>query len=142
MKRNILVYEPCIGNVPYLTFVLNMAQMGCTHARTAEEALNWLEAAALKVISFDFVMISSLCADKLEGEFLKRMSDLDVEVVFLQRDDVPSMALEGYSVCHPDHLLDWLNSDWNDRDKGFESLKRSPKYLEEHNRQEASDDKR
>ena len=112
MKRNILTYEPCISNVPYLAFVLNMGQFGCTHARTAEEALNWLEAAELKVIVFDLVLVSSLTEEELETKFLDRLPGLQLPVVFLRRDDdsyQPPAGVE-QALCHPDNLLDLLES--------------------------------
>ncbi len=123
MKKNILTYEPCMSNVPYLAFTLNVGQFGWTHARTAEEALNWLEAITLKVISFDMVLVSSLSGEELEIKFLDRLTGLKVPVVFLQRDEHAdqSPAGVGQASCHPDNLLDWLNSYWGDGETEAES---------------------
>ncbi|MFO7766026.1 MAG: hypothetical protein R6V33_06310 [Pelovirga sp.] len=115
MKRNILVYEPCISNVPNIAFVLSVGQFGCTHARTAEEAINWLEAVRLKVISFDLVLVSSFSGEKLEASFLDELSAVELPVVFLQQDaDSGQPAAEiKQTLCHPDDLLDVLKYQLN-----------------------------
>lgn len=110
MKKNILVYEPCISNVPNIIFVLSVGQFGCTHARTAEEALNWLEAVRLKVISFDLVLVSSFSGETLEAGFLDELSAVELPVVFLQQeaDNGQPVACLKQTLCHPDNLLDVL----------------------------------
>lgn len=110
MKSNVLVYEPCLSNIPSLTFVLGIGQFGCTHARTAGEALNWLAAARLKIISFDLVLVSSLSAEDLEAEFLAVLPILQIPVVFLQRDKDVGINLSSANAqaCTPDNLIQCL----------------------------------
>jgi len=110
MKKNILVYEPQTGNVPYLAFVLNLGQVGCTHARSAAEAMNWVEAARLKIISFDLVLISSLSHEAPEIKMLNSLPDLQVPIVFLQRKAAmpPQLAQIVIATCNTDNLIECL----------------------------------
>lgn len=110
MKKNVLVYEPQTGNVPYLAFVLNLGQVGCTHARSAAEALNWVEAARLKIISFDLVLISSLSHEAPEMQMLNSLKGLQIPIVFLQRGtDMPEqLAQIVIATCSTDNLTECL----------------------------------
>ncbi len=110
MKKNILVYEPQAGNVPYLAFILNLGQVGCTHARSADEALNWLEASRLKIILFDLVLISSLSGEVSEEKLLSDLPGLGVPIVFLQREaKLPAQLTQiVVATCSPENLTECL----------------------------------
>lgn len=111
MKKTILIYEPRAEQVSHLIFLLHLADIRGTHARTAAEAINWLAAYRLLVISFDLVLICSLCTTEAERLLLEELPGLPLPVVFLQRDDMPLAQASNQHpiVCHPDDLLSCLN---------------------------------
>ena len=91
MNKSILIYEPHSERMPHLVFLLQLAQFSATHARTAAEAINWLTAYRLQVISFDLVLISSACTTPDELQLAQELPQLSLPVVFLQRDEGPLM---------------------------------------------------
>ena len=111
MKKSILIYEPHCERMPHLVFLLQLAQFSATHARTAAEAINWLSAYRLQVISFDLVLISSACTNPDEQQLAAELPNLSLPVVFLQREDTPLADLPCRKgiICRPDNLLDRLN---------------------------------
>jgi hypothetical protein len=112
MKKIVLVYEPCNSNLPYVDFILTLGQVGCTHARTPQEGHNWLEAAKHMVVRFDLVLVSSLCHQETEDEFLAELPALQIPLVFVQRDADSAIPVLGpqQTLCHPDQLLDCLQN--------------------------------
>jgi hypothetical protein len=110
MKKTILIYEPDCEQVPHLVFLLHLAGICGTHARTVEEAMNWLAAHRLQVITFDLLLICSFCRTEPEHQLLRDLPGLALPVVFLQRDNRPSAHLPAHTgiICHPDDLLDRL----------------------------------
>jgi hypothetical protein len=111
MKKSILIYEPHCDKVPHLVFLLRLADISCTHARTAVETIDWLAAHRLKVITFDLLLISSFTQTKPEQHLLMALSGLPLPVVFLQRENTPLVDLldQNGIICHPDDLLSCLN---------------------------------
>lgn len=112
MKKNLLVYEPCSSNLPYAAFILTLNHVRCTHARTPEEAHNWLEAARHKVVSFDLVLVSSLCHQPAEDEFFTEVANLNIPLVMIQRDaetEVPTVVPQQI-LCPADDLIDYLRN--------------------------------
>lgn len=112
MAKSVLVYEPSSSNLPYMGFILSLGQVDCTHARTPEEAHNWLEAAENKVVYFDLVVIGSLCHQGIEDAFLAELPGLSIPLVFVQRDADSALPALGRQqiLCHPDRLLGCLRS--------------------------------
>jgi len=111
MKKSLLVYEPCRSNLPYVAFILTLNNVRCTHARTPEEAHNWLVAAQQKVVSFDLVLVSSLCSGAAEDDFFAEVAGLNLPLVIIQRDadgEMPTLVPQQI-LCPVDNLLDWLS---------------------------------
>ncbi len=111
MKKTILVYEPHCQQMPHLVFLLHLADISCTHARTAAEALNWLSAHRLKLSTFDLFLICSFSQAEAEQQLLMALCDLSLPVVFLQRDEAPLINLleQKGIICHPRDLLTCIN---------------------------------
>jgi len=112
MEKSLLVYEPCRSNLPYVAFILTLNNVRCTHARTPEEAQNWLVAAQHKVVRFDLVLISSLCYRAAEDDFFSEVAELRLPLVLVQRDDDGEMPrlVPQQILCSADKLLDLLRS--------------------------------
>jgi hypothetical protein len=110
MKKTILIYEPHCEQVPHLVFLLHLADICGTHARTAEEAINWLSAHRLQVITFDLLLICSFSRTEHEHQLLMELPGLLLPVVFLQRDNVSPVTPLAHNgiTCHPDDLLNCL----------------------------------
>ncbi len=112
MKNQILLYEPNIRYHPPLAFLLSVDDIAGTYARSAAEALNWLEAIKLQVVSFDLVLISSWLGTAAECQLVENALELQLPVVFLQRDsNQPMVELPGHDpmLCDDDNLLSCLN---------------------------------
>lgn len=110
MKKSLLVYEPCSSNLPYVAFILTLKHVRCTHARSPEEAHNWLEAARHKVVSFDLVLVTSLCHQTVEDEFFSETAALNLPLVMVQHDadgEQPTVVPQQI-LCPADDLLDYL----------------------------------
>ena len=108
---NILLLEPNREKVPNLVFLLKLADIQCTVARSVEEALNWLSAYRLKVISFDLFLVNSLSGDELEKQLLTEASSFTtVPIVGVQRDDLSRFEYQGHEIiiCQPNNLLNCL----------------------------------
>lgn len=112
MKKTILIYEPHYDQVPHLIFLLQLTDISCTHARTAQEALNWLEAARLKIISFDLVLVCSWWHQETETELLNELQRMPLPLFLLQRgDDVPPPLRQiAIDICSPENLSQCLHS--------------------------------
>jgi DNA-binding NtrC family response regulator len=107
--HNILLFEENQEKVPHLVFLLKLADINCTVARTAEEVINWLSADRLMVINFDLVVLNSLQGSGMDNMLLTELCEVvTVPVVCVKRQDVPpSIFLIHHVVtCHPDDLLD------------------------------------
>jgi len=111
MKKTILIYKPQCEQVKHLIVMLQLANMSCTYASTALEAINWLAAHRLQVMTFDLVLICSFNQTQPEHQLLMDLQGLPLPAVFLQREDTPLANLVDHNViiCHPDDLLDCLN---------------------------------
>lgn len=112
MKSQILLYEPNVGCHPKLAFLLGIEEVSGTYARSAAEALNWLEAIKLRVVSFDLVLISSWCGSPDEYELVQGALELQLPVVFLQRDPehpIPDPFFPDPIICNDDNLISCLN---------------------------------
>ena len=108
---HILLFEPNQERVPHLIFLLNLADIHCTVARTIEEAINWLSAVRLQVIHFDLFLLSSLEGVDLEKELLaETLNSTTVPVVSIQRHNLPLPEICGTEIvsCHSDNLLSCL----------------------------------
>lgn len=112
MDKTILLYEPHSERVAHLVFLLNLADIRCTQARSIEETLNWLTAARLQIIDFDLLLIGSLAGTEAEHQFLKDLSPLERPLVYLQATDepVPDSLCEKTVVCRPDNMLSCLTA--------------------------------
>ncbi|MCD6580564.1 MAG: hypothetical protein J7K90_02080 [Desulfuromusa sp.] len=94
-----------------MIFLLNLADIHCTIAKTIEEAINWLSADRLQVIHFDLFLMSSLEGVDLEKELLAEISNsITVPVVSIQRENQPLPEVCGTEIisCHSDNLLSCL----------------------------------
>jgi len=89
MKSQILLYEPNVGCHPKLAFLLGIEEVSGTYARSAAEALNWLEAIKLRVVSFDLVLISSWCGSP--------------------EHPIPDPFFPDPIICNDDNLISCLN---------------------------------
>jgi len=111
MKKTILIYDPHCEQVKPLIVMLQLANMSCTYASTAPEAMNWLAAHRLQVMTFDLVLLCSFHQTELEHQLLMDLQALALPVVFLQREDTLSKNVPDKKsiTCYPDDLLDCLN---------------------------------
>ncbi|MBD1401467.1 hypothetical protein [Pelovirga terrestris] len=111
MKSYILLYEPNIGYHSQLAFLLSVEDISGTYARSSDEALNWLEAIKLGVVSFDLVLIGSWCGTAAEYQLVQNALELQLPVVFLRRgtESSPQLAIQNPIVCDDDNLLSCLN---------------------------------
>lgn len=111
MTRHILLYEPNISYHPPLAFLLSVEGISGTYARSAAEALNWLEAIKLRVVTFDLVLIGSCCGAAAEYQLVQNALELQLPVVLLHRDSELPVLLDfhGPIICDDDNLLSCLN---------------------------------
>ena len=107
----ILIYEPNCEQMRHLVFQLHLANISCTHARTAAEAINWLSAHRLQLSTFVLLLICSFSQTEPEQRLLMALDDLSLPVIFLQREDTPRAELLGQNgiICHPEDLLNCLD---------------------------------
>ncbi|MEA3544859.1 MAG: hypothetical protein U9R69_06515 [Thermodesulfobacteriota bacterium] len=109
--KNILLFEPDQKMVPHLIFLLKLANIQCSVARTMEETINLLSAERLNVIHFDLLLLSSLEGSEQEKKILtEQISSIAVPVVYTRRENdylTESLSREVVS-CHPDNLLHCL----------------------------------
>lgn len=89
---------------------MSVTQVGCTHAHTTAEAMNWLDAARAKIVFFDLMMISSLCHEGSEALLLDALPSLQIPVVFVQRNiDIPTGVTKMNAIiCPPENLIQCL----------------------------------
>jgi len=109
--NHILLFEPDRERIPHLIFLLKLADIKCTVARTIEEAINWLSADRLKVIQFDLFLLSSLEGVDLDGELLvEALKSTTFPVATIQREtsSFPELLNDKVITCHPDNLLSCL----------------------------------
>jgi len=108
---NILLFESNQEKISHLVFLLKLADIHCTVARTAEEVLNWISACRMMVIKFDLVLISSLQGSGLENMLLTELChSATVPIVCVERQCLPlSKFLHQHIItCHSDDLLNCL----------------------------------
>ena len=114
--HHILVYEPDQSRVPHLVFLLNLADIHCTVARSTEELLNWLSAVHLEVTHFDLLLLHSWQRDELGQAILKRIipsASLPVLYVTTEEISPADPALNELMTCTPDNLLSCLDDQLN-----------------------------
>src|SRR6056297_1835015 len=111
MKKTILIYEPHCEQMKHLIVILQRANMSSTYANTAPEAINWLAAHRLQVMTFDLALICSFHQTQLEQQLLMDLQGLPLPVAFLQREVPPpaNQLNQNGTICHHDDLLDCLN---------------------------------
>ncbi|WP_224746999.1 chemotaxis protein CheW [Pelovirga terrestris] len=111
MKKTILIYEPHCEQMPRLVFLLHLADISCIHARTVDEAINWLSAHRLQLSTFDLFLICSFSRSTPEQQLLLVLGDVSLPVVFLQRGNSPLTDLfdQNGIICHPEDLLTCIN---------------------------------
>ncbi|MCF6267558.1 MAG: hypothetical protein L3J57_13570 [Desulfuromusa sp.] len=114
--HNILLFEPDQEKVPHSVFLLKLADIHCTVAKTAEEILNWVNACRMMVTHFDLILLNSLQGSGLDTILLTELCEqATVPVVCVQRQEVPPSLFLIHNVitCHPDYLLDCLQEQFN-----------------------------
>jgi len=114
--HNILLFEPDHEKVSHSVFLLKLADIQCTVAKTAEEVLNWVNACRMLVTSFDLILLNSLQGSGLDNMLLTELCEqATVPVVCVQRQDAPPsiFLIHNVIICHPDHLLDCLQEQFN-----------------------------
>ncbi|MBN1957691.1 MAG: hypothetical protein JXQ81_07455 [Desulfuromonadales bacterium] len=108
---NILLFEPDLGKVPNLVFVLKLAGIDCTVSRTIDEMLNWLSAASLMVTRFDLVVLNTF-EEKHQKALTQRrsvyFSQLPVIAVKRAQNDFTMLRDIKPIICSPDNLLTCL----------------------------------
>ncbi len=105
---HILIFEPNREKVPPLVFLLKLADIQCTVARSQLEALNWLSANQLLTMNFDLFLLNSLPVNGLADELMAEAIRIaTVPTVCVQRDDDTPVIMPGQtvSICHPANLL-------------------------------------
>lgn len=110
--RNILVYEADQSRIPHLVFLLNLADIRCSVARSTEELLNWLSAVRLEVTRFDLLLLHSWQQDEVGRAVLKRiLATVSLPVIYVARESGISSEPHGEGVirCTPDTLLSCLD---------------------------------
>ncbi len=124
--NHVLLFEPNQERVPYLSFLLSLAGIRCTVARTIEEALNWLSSDLLLAIHFDLFLLGSLEGVELEKKLLAEISSsITVPVVYVLREDLhlPEPLSDGIVTCHPVNLLSCLQENLVPENKRPEGAK-------------------
>ena len=109
--HNILLFETNQEKIQQLVFLLKLADIRCTVARTPEEVLNWVSACRMMVTSFDLVLLNSLQGSGLDNMLLTELCEVKTApVVCVRRQDVPPSIFLIHPVvtCHPDNLLECL----------------------------------
>jgi len=109
---HILLFEENQGRIPHLVFLMKLAEVDCTVARTAEELLNWLSADRLMIINFDLVLLNSLPRNGMDNLLLTELSKVaTVPVICVKRLNKPLSISMVHNVvtCHPDDILDCVN---------------------------------
>ncbi len=107
--HNILLFEKNQERISHLVFLLKLADIHCTVARTTEEVVNWVNACKMMVISFDLLLLSSLEGSGLDNMLLTELCKVaTVPVICVQREEVPTSLFLIHHVvtCHPEDLLD------------------------------------
>jgi hypothetical protein len=108
---SILLFEKNQEKIPQLIFLLKLADIHCTVARTVEEVLNWINACQMMVVSFDLFLLNSLEETGLDNMLLTELCNLSaVPIVCVKREAFPHSIFVNHKVitCHPDELLDCL----------------------------------
>ena len=109
--HDILLFETNQDKIQQLVFLLKLADIRCTVARSAEEVLNWVNACRIAVMNFDLVLLNSFGDSGLDNILLTELCKVStVPVVCVKRQEVPPSVFQIHKVitCHPDHLLDCL----------------------------------
>ena len=108
---HLLLFEKKQERIPQLIFLLKLADIHCTVARTAEEVMNWVSACGLMLIQFDLFLLNSLEDSGLDNMLLTEICNVvTVPVVCVQREEVPPSIFSIHPVitCFPDEMLECL----------------------------------
>ena len=125
--NNILLYEPRHEKVPSLIIMLKKADIECTVAKTAEEAVNWVAACRMSVIRFDLILLNFLQGSGLENMLLSDLChSAKKPVVYVDRHSIviPEF-MDNHVVCHPEDLLPCLQKQLNSANTKDENHARS-----------------
>lgn len=106
---NILLFEKNQERIPHLVFLLKLAHLNCTVAKTVEEVLNWINASQMMVIRFDLLLLNSLEETGLNNMLLTELCNTaSVPIVCVTREESSHSIFSTHRVvtCHPEELLD------------------------------------
>lgn len=106
--NNILLFEPDSRKVPHLVFVLKLARINCTVAKTVNEVINWLSAAHMMVTHFDLLLLNNFDMSYQESLNLSqsvKLSQIPVIAVKRTKNEFAEALESGVTTCSPDNLL-------------------------------------
>lgn len=106
---NILLFEKNQERIPHLVFLMKLAHLSCTVAKTVEEVLNWINASQMMVIRFDLLLLNSLEETGLNSMLLTELCNtVSVPIVCVMREESSLSIFSTHRVvtCHPEELLD------------------------------------
>ena len=108
---NILLFENNQEKIRQLVFLLKLADIDCTVARTAEEVMNWVNACQMLATNFDLFLLNSLQGSGLDNMLLTELCGVvKVPIVCVQREEVPPSIFSIHPVitCRPGEMLECL----------------------------------
>lgn len=109
--NNILLFESDSEKVPHLVFVLKLAGISCTVARSVDEVINWLSAVCMTVVHFDLLVLSTHELNSQESKILRQSahsSGMPIIVVNRSHKHYSGILAADAVICSPDNLLNCL----------------------------------
>ncbi len=108
--KDILLFESDNGRARHLIFLLKMAEISCTLAKSLDETLNYISAQRLKIIDFDLLLLgSSTCLvseSPLYAEVVA-MNTVPVVCIASDNDDCTRKSCpSNVVVCKAEDMLD------------------------------------
>ncbi len=122
--KDILIFEPNNERARRLIFLLRLAGVNCTLARSIEETINCLSALHLNVISFDMLLLGSTDGMTLNDQLYLEVSKLTtIPIVFAPADGVvlSDPVPDTVVICEPDGFLSCIKQLLNIEDYSNET---------------------
>jgi len=108
--KDILLYEPNHERARHLIFLLKMAEIRCTLARSLDETLNYISAQRLKIIDFDLLLLGSstcLVSESLLNAEIVTMNTVPVVCIVSDNDDCTRKSCpSNVVVCKAEDMLE------------------------------------
>ena len=115
--KDILLFEPNHERARQLIFLLHMAEIRCTLAKSPDETLNYISAQRLKIINFDLLLLGTSKGLKQDSELYAEvagMSTVPVVSVSCDSDDCVCKSWAASVVsCTPENMLECVKQQLN-----------------------------